>query len=64
MVPAVGYPGFYRLPDNRNGELISENRIYDLETAGWGEESGFVYAGMILIEPNASDCVGDQPAIP
>ncbi|PYD04757.1 hypothetical protein DND90_11930 [Pseudomonas syringae pv. maculicola] len=44
--------------------LISENKIYDLETAGWGidwgEESGFVYAGMILIGPNVSDCIGDR----
>lgn len=63
--PLWGYPGFYRLYDNRNGELISENKIYDLETAGWGidwgEESGFVYAGMIPIGPNVPDCMGDRP---
>ncbi|RMQ41008.1 hypothetical protein ALQ05_05324 [Pseudomonas amygdali pv. mori] len=64
----MGYPAFFRLYDNRTGELLSETEIHDLESAGgpmsWGGGSGMAYAGMIPIGPNVSDCVGDQPAIP
>ncbi|MFH7422912.1 hypothetical protein RA276_30665, partial [Pseudomonas syringae pv. tagetis] len=58
------YRRFYRLYDNRNWELISENKIYDVETAGCGldlrEESGFVYPGMILKVPKVYECIGDR----
>ncbi|MGP4954176.1 hypothetical protein [Pseudomonas helleri] len=63
--PWWGYPGFYRLFDNRSGELISETNIYDLESAGgglsWGEGSGYVMAGLIIIASNLPDCTGDNP---
>lgn len=65
--PWWGYPGFYRLFDNRSGELIGESRIYDLESASgpldWGDRAvREVSAGMIYIGPNVPDCIGDQPA--
>ena len=63
--PWWGYPGFYRLFDHRKDELISETKIYDLESAGgrlsWGEGSGHVMAGLIDIGPNLPDCIGDVP---
>ena len=63
--PWWGYPGFYRLFDNRSGELISETKIYDLESAGgrlsWGVGSGYVMAGLIIIASNLPDCTGDHP---
>lgn len=63
--PWWGYPGFFRLYDQRSGELISETRIYDLESAGgplsWGGGTGEVYAGMIPVGPNTADCMGDRP---
>ncbi|NAS98651.1 hypothetical protein CU664_12695 [Pseudomonas syringae pv. actinidifoliorum] len=63
--PWWGYPAFFRLYDHRTGKLISETEIHDLESAGgpmsWGGGSGMVYAGMIPIGPNVSDCMGDRP---
>lgn len=65
-LPIWGYPGFYRLYDNRNDELLGESKIYDLEYASgpitWGGGSGKVYAGMIYIGPNTQNCIGDEPA--
>ncbi|MFD2640874.1 hypothetical protein [Pseudomonas japonica] len=64
-LPWWEYPGFYRLYDHRSGKLLGESRIYDLEQASgpinWGV-SGNVYAGMIYVGPNASDCIFDKPA--
>lgn len=64
--PWWGYPGFYRLYDNRSGELISETDIYDLEFAGgkldWGDGSDSVMAGMIIIVSKLPECIGDVPA--
>jgi hypothetical protein len=58
-------PTFFRLYDHRNGELISETKIYDLESAGgrisWGGATREVAVGMIYIGPNAPDCIDDQP---
>ena len=60
-------PGFDRLYDNRSGELIGESEIYDFGLSGgygvsWGNKrQPAVYAGMIYIGPNTSDCIGDQP---
>jgi hypothetical protein len=56
--PWWGYPGFFRLYDHRTGKLISETRIYDLETGGggmtWGAGSGEIFAGMIPVGPNVA----------
>lgn len=64
--PWWGYPGFFRLYDHRTGKLISETRIYDLETGGgrmtWGAGSGEIFAGMIPVGPNVADCIGDRPS--
>ena len=58
------YPGFYRLYDNRTGELLGESKIYDLYlasgTINWGV-AGEVYAGLIYVGPNAPDCIYDRP---
>lgn len=67
--PWWGHPGFYRLYDNRNGALIGESNIYDLESASgflyWGDKTRpEVSSGMIYIGPNALDCLGDQPSHP
>lgn len=64
--PWWGYPGFYRLYDNRSGVMIGESDIYDLESASgflyWGDRiRPEVFSGMIYIGPNAPDCIGDQP---
>ncbi|AZG85858.1 hypothetical protein DND58_00540 [Pseudomonas syringae pv. pisi] len=63
--PWWGYPAFFRLYDHRTGVLISETKIYDLESAGdklsWGSGSGVVMSGLILIGPNLPDCMGDRP---
>lgn len=65
--PSWKYPGFYRLYDNRTGELLGESRIYDLHQASgpinWGI-SGVVYAGLIPVGPTSADCPNDQPAQP
>ncbi len=65
--PLWKYPGFYRLYDNRTGELLGESKIYDLAqasgTINWGV-SGEVYAGLIHVGPNAPDCIYDQPVKP
>lgn len=54
-----GLPGFYRLYDNHNGELIGESEIYDLEYSSdrisWNR-SGAVYSGMIYIGPTIKEC--------
>lgn len=60
-----GYPGFYRLYDQRTGEKIGESNVYDLEyTSGplhWGSKTfPEVSAGAIYIGPNLSDCIGDH----
>ena len=63
-LPWWGYPGFYRLFDNRSGELLGESDIYDLEQASgdidWGV-TGSVYVGMIFVGPNTKDCFFDRP---
>ncbi len=65
MARLVGIPGFYRLYDHHNGRLLGESGIYDPEQASgsinWGV-SGDVYAGMIYVGPNASDCIFDKPS--
>lgn len=55
-------PAFFRLYDNRNGQLIGESAIYDLVNYGGPLSWGFsrVSAGMIVIGPNLPDCIGDQ----
>nr|WP_084702826.1 hypothetical protein [Pseudomonas japonica] len=62
--PGWEYPGFFRLFDNRSGELLGESNIYDLEQASgdidWGV-TGSVYVGMIFVGPNAQDCIFDKP---
>ncbi|KPX53351.1 hypothetical protein ALQ57_05194 [Pseudomonas amygdali pv. hibisci] len=64
-LPWWEYPAFFRLYDHRTGELISETEVYDLASASgpldWGDGSGEVSAGMILIGPNLPDCLGDRP---
>ncbi|MDU9394008.1 hypothetical protein [Pseudomonas sp. zfem002] len=63
-LPWWEYPGFYRLFDNRSGQLLGESNIYDLEQASgdidWGV-TGSVYVGMIFVGPNAKDCIFDRP---
>lgn len=61
--PWWGSPGFYRLYDRRNGQLIAETDIFDLEGASgpvyWGDRSmPRVSAGLIYIGPNVPDCIG------
>lgn len=54
-----GYPGFYRLFDSRDGTLLGETEIYDLEYASghlWENSKG-VYAGIIFIGPIPADCL-------
>jgi hypothetical protein len=64
--PSWNSPGFYRLYDNRNGELLGESGIFDLADASgplfWGNNwiKG-VSAGLITIGPNAPDCLGERP---
>lgn len=65
MLPSWSHPGFYRLYDNRSGELIGESHIYDLESASgnlyWGDKTiPKVIAGFIYIGPNLDGCIGDQ----
>lgn len=67
--PWWGYAGFYRLYDNRTGELIGESGIYDLTVVSgqihWGtRRSPRVSAGLIAIGSNTADCVGDRPTTP
>lgn len=67
--PRWGYPGFYRLYDQRTGELLGQSGVYDLESASgpmlWGSKSyPMVSAGLITIGPNAPDCIGDRPSTP
>ncbi|MCY1415141.1 hypothetical protein D9M71_306100 [compost metagenome] len=65
--PWWGLPGFYRLYDQKSGELIGESNVFDLESASgpldWGDRvRQEVSAGMITIGPNKPDCIGDRPA--
>lgn len=67
--PWWGTPGFYRLYDQRTGELLGQSKIYDLESASgpliWGHKGNpIVRAGFIPIGPNVSDCIGDRPDKP
>lgn len=60
------YPAFFRLYDQRNGQLIGESGVYDLVGYGgpfrWGSmDWPSVSSGMIEIGPNQPDCIGDQP---
>lgn len=60
------YPGFYRLYDDRSGELLGESHIHDLTSAGgplfWGDTwLPEVSAGLVTIGPNVPDCIGDKP---
>lgn len=64
--PSWTSPGFYRLYDNRNGELLGESGIFDLADASgriyWGDNVvKKVTAGLITIGPNAPDCIGERP---
>lgn len=64
-LPWWGYPGFLRLYDHRNGLLISETKIYDFESAGgqldWGDGDKKLWAGMISMDLDLPDCIGDVP---
>lgn len=64
--PRWEIPAFFRLYDQRNGQLLGESEIYDLVADGgplsWGfRELPRVSAAMIDIGPNAPDCIGDEP---
>jgi len=59
------YPGFYRLYDQRTGQLLGQSKIYDLQhdsgQLGWGSRADpEVTAGLIYIGPNTPDCIGDR----
>lgn len=67
--PRWDNPGFYRLYDQRSGRYLGESKIYDLEHVGgplhWGSATQpEVTSGLIVIGPNAPDCIGDSPAEP
>lgn len=67
--PAWQSPGFYRLYDQRTGELLGQSQIYDLGFVGgplnWGSRKyPQVTAGQIVIGPTSADCPNDQPAQP
>lgn len=58
-------PAFFRLYDNRNGQLLGESEIYDLVAYGGPISWGYgpyptVYAGMIQIGTTPSDCPGNH----
>ncbi|MEE1923956.1 hypothetical protein V0R50_18035 [Pseudomonas sp. 148P] len=57
-------PGFYRLYDNYNGQVIGETVIYDLAFSGgrlnWDQDGG-VWAGMTYVGPTIRDCIGAIP---
>ncbi|WP_143501877.1 hypothetical protein [Pseudomonas sp. Irchel 3E13] len=57
-------PGFYRLYDNYNGQLIGETVIYDLAFSGgrlnW-DQGGGVWVGMTYVGPSIRDCIGAKP---
>lgn len=62
--PAWEAPGFYRLYDNHNGQLIGETVIYDLAFSGGGldwDRGGGVWVGMTYIGPTIRDCIGAKP---
>lgn len=63
--PWWGYPAFMRLFDHRSGELISETEIYDAQSAGgqldWGDGDKKLWAGMISMDLDIPDCIGDVP---
>lgn len=68
-LPRWEAPGFYRLYDQRNGQLLGQSKIYDLDSASgpliWGGKyDPTVSAGLIPIGPNAPDCIGDRPTKP
>nr|BFE92634.1 hypothetical protein GCM10020185_31700 [Pseudomonas brassicacearum subsp. brassicacearum] len=57
---------FFRLYDNRNGQLIGESAIYDLVNYGGPVSWGFgshptVSVEMITIGTDLPDCIGNQP---
>lgn len=57
-------PGFYRLYDNYNNQLIGETVIYDLAFSGGGlswDRGGGVWAGMTYVGPSIRDCIGAIP---
>ncbi|WP_460080915.1 hypothetical protein [Pseudomonas sp. H3_H05] len=59
-------PAFFRLYDNRNGQLMGESEIYDLVNYGGPVSWGFgnhptVSVEMITIGTGLPDCIGDQP---
>jgi hypothetical protein len=57
-------PGFYRLYDNYNNQLIGETVIYDLAYSGgrlsW-DRGGGVWVGMTYVGPSIRDCIGAKP---
>ena len=62
--PSWESPGFYRLYDNYNGQLIGETVIFDLAYSGgrlnW-DQGGGVWVGMTYIGPSIRDCIGARP---
>ena len=60
-------PGFYRLYDNYNNQLIGETVIYDLAFSGgrlsW-DRAGGVWVGMTYVGPSIRDCTGRQQTLP
>nr|WP_084702892.1 hypothetical protein [Pseudomonas japonica] len=62
--PAWESPGFFRLYDNHNGQLIGETVIYDLAFSGGGldwNRGGGVWVGMTYVGPSIQDCIGAKP---
>lgn len=62
--PSWESPGFYRLYDNYNGQLIGETVIYDLAYSGGGlswDRGGGVWVGMTYVGPSIRDCIGAKP---
>ncbi|MFJ4375143.1 hypothetical protein ACIP1T_21370 [Pseudomonas japonica] len=57
-------PGFYRLYDTFNGQLIGETVIYDLAFSGgrlsW-DRGGGVWVGMTYVGPSIRDFIGAKP---
>lgn len=63
--PWWGLPGFYRLYDHRDGKLIAETDVFDLNAASgpirWGDGvQPYVASGLISIGPNVPDCIGGE----
>ncbi|HCN45916.1 MAG TPA: hypothetical protein DIT18_09885 [Pseudomonas sp.] len=60
-------PGFYRLYDNYNGQLIGETVIYDLAFSGGGfdwDQNGGVWVGMTYVGPSIRECTTTRRETP